>query len=56
MTPKKKPTAIELVRQLAAQVAELRGRIEVLEAKPSMNLVTMPPEPKPSGWWREFWR
>ena len=43
---KKKPTTAEILQQLAAQVAELRGRIEAIEQQAQ--------ETKPSGggWWR----
>jgi hypothetical protein len=54
MAPKKpkKPTTAELLQQLIAQVAELRGRIERLEARgPQSITVYREPEPQPV-WWR----
>jgi hypothetical protein len=56
MTPKrptKKPSTNELLHQLIAQVAELRGRIERMESKGSGLLtVYKTEEPPPSvSWW-----
>jgi len=54
MTTKKtkKPTTAELLQQLIAQVAELRGRIEKLEARGPQSLtIYREPEPQPV-WWR----
>jgi len=55
MTTKKtkKPTTAELLQQLIAQVAELRGRIERMESKgPGLLTVYKTEEPRPSvSWW-----
>jgi hypothetical protein len=56
MTPKrpiKKPSTNELLHQLIAQVAELRGRIERMESKgPGLLTVYKTEEPRPSvSWW-----
>jgi hypothetical protein len=56
MTPKrpiKKPSTNELLHQLIAQVAELRGRIERMErVGPGLLTVYKTEEPRPSvSWW-----
>ena len=52
MTPKKpkKPTTAELLQQLVAQVAELRGRVERLEAR-GPQMVTVYNDPPARNWW-----
>jgi hypothetical protein len=49
--PIKKPSTNELLHQLIAQVAELRGRIERMErAGPGLVTVYQTDEP-PRSWW-----
>jgi hypothetical protein len=53
MTPKKtkKPTQAEVIQGLLAQVAELRGRVEKLEQRPSLQVVREETLPPPKYWW-----
>jgi hypothetical protein len=54
MTPKrpaKKPSTNELLNQLIAQVAELRGRIERLESKSPQVVTVYQTEEPPRSWW-----
>ena len=56
MAPKKpkKPTQAELIQTLLAQVAELRGRIERMEARtPNVSVADQWPDdpPPPANWW-----
>lgn len=56
MTPKpsKKPTQAELIQRLLAQVAELRGRIERLEAR-AVPVEKYPEQPAAKTvWWSWF--
>lgn len=53
MAPKKKPTTAELLQQALAQIAELRGRVERLEERPSLQIVQSS-DGKPH-WW-DWWR
>ena len=59
MTQKKakKPSTAELIQQLVAKVAELRGRVEKLEARASHSVTVYreadPPQP-PLRWWGWF--
>lgn len=54
MAPKnsKKPTQAELIQTLLAQIAELRGRIERLEARdPMIATIQKYPDPPATHWW-----
>lgn len=52
MTPKKpkKPTTAEVLQQVLAQIAELRGRVEKLESR-TPQCITVYKEPESTGWW-----
>lgn len=47
---KKKPTQAEVIQGLLTQVAELRGRVEKLEQRPSIEIIRSEPE-KPRQYW-----
>ena len=54
MTPKrptKKPSTNELLHQLIAQVAELRGRIERMESKGPGLVTVYQTTDQPRSWW-----
>lgn len=53
MTPKKpkKPTTAELLQKLIAQVAELRGRVEKLEARGPQTVTVYSDPPPATNWW-----
>ena len=54
MTPKrptKKPSTNELLHQLIAQVAELRGRIERMESKSPQVVTVYQTDEQPRSWW-----
>lgn len=54
MTPKrpiKKPSTNELLHQLIAQVAELRGRIERMESKGPGLVTVYQTTDQPRAWW-----
>lgn len=49
--PTKKPSTSELLTQLIAQVAELRGRIERLESKSPQVVTVYQADDQPRSWW-----
>jgi hypothetical protein len=54
MTPKrpiKKPSTNELLHQLIAHVAELRGRIERMESKSPQVVTVYQTDEQPRHWW-----
>lgn len=49
--PPKKTSTSELLTQLIAQVAELRGRIERLESKSPQVVTVYQTDDQPRSWW-----
>jgi len=49
--PTKKPSTNELLHQLIAQVAELRGRIERMESKSPQVVTVYQTDEQPRSWW-----
>lgn len=54
-TPYKKPTAAQLIQKLEVQVAELRGRVEKLEASRAEPVYIVQDSP-PTRTWGEWLR